>query len=68
MLSHTCPYKYIPTEAFIPNIDQSLVDNSTEEWLDKLEDRLEYKRWLCGHWHIDKSIDDLRFVMNNVIM
>lgn len=67
VLTHTCPYKYIPTEAFLPSIDQSTVDNSTEKWLDTIEDRLTYKRWLCGHWHIDKRIDDLRFVMEDII-
>lgn len=67
VLSHTCPKKYIPVEAFLSGIDQSTVDNSTEEWLDTIEDRLTYSRWLCGHWHIDKNIDKLRFLMNDLI-
>ena len=68
VLTHTCPLKYIPTEAFLPSIDQKTVDRSTEEWLDTLEEKLTYKRWLCGHWHIDKRIDDFRFVMNDIII
>lgn len=68
VLTHTCPLKYIPTEAFLPSIDQKTVDRSTEEWLDTLEEKLTYKRWLCGHWHIDKRIDDFRFVMNDIIL
>ena len=68
VLTHTCPLKYIPTEAFMPSIDQKTVDRSTEEWLDTLEEKLTYKRWLCGHWHIDKSVDDFRFVMNDIII
>lgn len=67
VLTHTCPYKYMPTEAFLPNINQALVDNSTEEWLDTIEDKLTYNRWLCGHWHIDKTIDKIRFIMEDVI-
>lgn len=67
VLTHTCPYKYIPREAILTSINQDSVDNSTEEWLDSIEDKLTYNRWLCGHWHIDKSIDKLRFVMNDVI-
>ena len=67
VLTHTCPYKYIPIETFLPYIDQSAVDNSTEKWLDMIEDKLTYKRWLCGHWHIDKRIDNLRFVMEDII-
>ena len=41
--SHTCPYKYIPTECFLPGIDQSSVDNSTEKWLDKIEEMIDYR-------------------------
>ncbi|MGN0617386.1 MAG: metallophosphoesterase [Ruminiclostridium sp.] len=68
VLTHTCPSKYIPMEAFLSCVDQSTVDNSTEEWLDTIEKRLKYGRWLCGHWHIDKKIDDFRFVMEDVIL
>lgn len=42
VFSHTCPAKYIPTECFLSGIDQSRVDNSTEEWLDTIEDKIEY--------------------------
>lgn len=62
ILSHTCPKKYIPTEMFLPMIDQSTVDNSTEEWLDTIEDAVEYKAWYCGHWHTDKRIDKMHFL------
>lgn len=65
VLSHTCPYKYIPTENFLPFINQDTVDNSTELWLDEIENKLEYTKWLCGHWHIDKKIDRMRFMMND---
>lgn len=68
VLTHTCPSKYIPAEAFLSCVDQSTVDNSTEEWLDTIEKRLKYGRWLCGHWHIDKKIDDFRFVMEDIIL
>ena len=62
ILSHTCPKKYIPTEMFLPMIDQSTVDNSTEEWLDTIEDTVDYKAWYCGHWHTDKRIDKMHFL------
>lgn len=67
VLSHTCPAKYIPTEAFLPGLDQQGVDQSTEQWLDKIEDRLEYEAWLCGHWHIEKIIDRLHFVFEDIL-
>ena len=52
VLSHTCPERYIPVEAFLSGIDQSTVDNSTEEWLGNIEEKLNYTAWLCGHWHM----------------
>ena len=65
VLSHTCPAKYIPTEAFLQGIDQDTVDRSTENWLNRIEDCLAYNHWLCGHWHIDKKIDKLHFLMHS---
>ncbi|OJU09441.1 MAG: serine/threonine protein phosphatase [Clostridiales bacterium 43-6] len=66
VLSHTCPFKYIPREVFLAGIDQSTVDNSTEKWLDTIEDTLEYKKWYCGHYHTSKKID--RMCLNIVLL
>lgn len=65
VLTHTCPARYIPTEAFIPGLDQSTVDNSTELWLDSIAERLDYTSWYCGHWHIDKRIDRMHFLYHS---
>ena len=67
ILSHTCPYKYLPYEVFLSNVDQSGVDNSTEEFLDKIEDKTNYKKWYCGHFHTDKCVDKIRFMMYDII-
>lgn len=64
VLSHTCPFKYEPVEMFLPMIDQSVVDKSTECWLDKIEESIDYKAWFCGHWHTDKRIDKIHFLFN----
>lgn len=64
VLSHTCPYKYVPTDMFLPGIDQAKVDNSTEKWLDKIEEQYRYQSWLCGHWHIDRQVDKIYFLYN----
>ncbi|MBR0352016.1 MAG: metallophosphoesterase [Oscillospiraceae bacterium] len=65
VLSHTCPFKYEPTEVFLPMVDQSTVDSSTEKWLDHIEESIEYKAWFCGHWHIDKRIDKMHFLFHS---
>ena len=65
VLSHTCPFRYEPTEAFLPMVDQSMVDSSTEEWLNTIEQQLDYKAWFCGHWHINKRIDKMHFLFHD---
>lgn len=66
VLTHTCPYKYLPYEVFLPGIDQSRVDQSTEKFLDIVEDRLNYKKWYCGHYHTSKTIDKLVFMFEDI--
>jgi len=57
VLSHTVPLKYEPVEVFLPGIDQRKVDKSTEQWLDRIEERLQYGKWYAGHYHTWKMID-----------
>ena len=62
VFSHTCPYKHIPEDAFLPGVNESTVDRSTEYWLDTIENRLNNPTWYCGHFHIDRFEANLRFV------
>ncbi len=66
VLSHTCPYKYEPREAFLSGIDQSLVDKSMEQFLDKVEESITYDKWYCGHYHTEKEIDNLVFMYGSI--
>lgn len=66
VLSHTCPYNYLPREVFLSGIDQRTVDNSMELFLNKIEESLNYKIWYCGHYHIDKKVDRIRFMFNDI--
>ena len=66
VLSHTCPLKYEPTEVFMKGIDQSNVDKSMEKFLDKLEESIDYDKWYCGHYHIEKQIDKLEFMFGRI--
>ena len=54
VLSHTCPYSYMPTDLFLRGIDQSLVDNTMERWLDRLNNNITYNLWCWGHFHADR--------------
>lgn len=67
VLTHTCPYKYIPKEMFLDGILQSKVDNTTELFLDTVEKSIKYKKWLCGHFHTNKKIDKMVFLYHDII-
>ena len=34
--------------------------------LDEIENNTKYNTWYCGHYHIDKRIDKIRFMMNDI--
>lgn len=67
VLSHTCPAAFVPQEALLPSIDQSTVDTSMEDWLQRIERRLDYRRWYCGHFHIEKQVGRLRFLHKDIV-
>ncbi len=66
VLSHTVPLKYEPVEVFLPQIDQSTVDKSTEAWLDRIEDRLQYRHWYAGHYHTEKETGKLTLLFESI--
>lgn len=70
VLSHTTPLKYEPVEVFISGVDQSRIDKSTEIWLDRIEDKLTYGKWYCGHYHTEKKLTSwklcLKILMSSV--
>lgn len=66
VLSHTCPQEYIPTDMFLQGLDQGTVDRSTEDFLQEIEDKVDYKYWYCGHWHTDRVVDKIRFMFNGI--
>lgn len=67
VLSHTIPLKYEPREIFLPMIDQSTVDKSTETWLDYIEDKLMYSKWYCGHYHTKKTVDKVQILYDDYV-
>lgn len=66
VLSHTCPKSQIPTEKVPPLADCFLpIDESTEEWLETLRQRLRFCRWYAGHFHVDYLRDNFTFLFDN---
>ncbi len=66
ILSHTCPYKYEPREVFMAGLNQSKVDKTMEHFLDEVEEKVNYKKWYCGHYHTEKQIDKLEFMFGRI--
>lgn len=77
VLTHTCPFDYMPTDLFLASVDQSTVDNSTEHWLqDEVLANINYNVWLFGHFHDDRLVrphmemyfchyDEIDYIYNN---
>lgn len=55
ILSHTCPFRYLPEDLFLRSVDQSTVDQTMEKWMDKLiSDIPPGFIHLWGHFHADR--------------
>lgn len=54
VLTHTCPYSWRPTDLFLPQVDQSTVDNTMEKFLEEVKEIVDWKVWLFGHYHEDR--------------
>ena len=65
VFSHTCPICYEPVDKFIPGLNQSKVDKTTEMWLGSIEYKLKYEKWFAGHFHLDRKIDNFYFLFNS---
>ncbi len=67
VFSHTCPINYEPRHLFLPFIDQSKVDKSTEEWLQTIAEKLDYKKWYFGHFHDDWKVFKFQMLYESII-
>ena len=47
-------------------VDQSTVDNGMEKFLDDVSNIIDYKKWYCGHYHGEKTIDNVEFLYNSI--
>lgn len=67
ILSHTCPYNTRPIHLFIPNINQSTVDNSMEKWMQNIADNVSFSKWYFGHFHDNWQNDNYIMLYDKVI-
>lgn len=43
------------------------VDRSTETWLESIKENNEFDIWYCGHYHVDKELDNIHMMHNEII-
>lgn len=43
-------------------LDQSVVDKTTEKWLQKIYDRLDFTEWYAGHYHVESEESGIRIM------
>ena len=70
MLTHTCPLRFEPKELFLDCIDQSMIDQSTEEFFDNLYEQFpadQKPMWYFGHFHGDKYTDNYVMLYRDII-
>lgn len=68
VFTHTCPARALPYDAFLPWVNQDSVDRTTEGFLDVVYDKIKCKKWFCGHYHIDRTYDNIVFMFNDIRM
>ena len=55
VLTHTCPISWEPTDLFLNAIDQSKVDKTMENFLERVKDSIRFNVWCFGHYHADRA-------------
>jgi len=65
VFSHTVPVECELVWAFIPGLDQSTVDKTTEYWLQDIMDNLEFEGWFAGHYHVESQEGPVRIMFND---
>ena len=54
VFTHTCPLDWEPTDLFLSFVDQSQVDKTMENWLNKIKETFDWGLWCFGHFHEDR--------------
>lgn len=64
VLSHTSPRSEMPKEALF-DLDEE-PEARTENFLEIVKNNIEFDRWFCGHFHINKTQGKFNFLLDGV--
>ena len=54
VLTHTCPYEWMPTDLFLSSVDQNTISNRTERFLSEVKRNCNWGSWWFGHFHANR--------------
>ena len=52
-------------ECKINELNQEVVDKSTEKWLQEIYDNLEFSEWYAGHYHVESEENGIRIMFED---
>lgn len=68
VITHACSTRMLP-RALYPDSEYRHPDRDRlTDYLNMLEDRLKFRHWYCGHYHVDRDIDGRHTVLYQEIV
>lgn len=68
VVTHACSTRMLPRALYPDDAFRHPDSDRLTDYLDTLEDRLEFGRWYCGHYHVNRDLDDLHTVLYDRIV
>jgi predicted phosphodiesterase len=59
ILTHTCPYSLVPFS--------EKMNDPTTKMLESFIETIKYEKWFCGHFHINKELDKIHFLYEDIV-
>lgn len=66
VFSHTCPKYMMPNDRSLEFIVQGRVDDSTEEWLERLSVKMHFEKWYFGHFHENRTCGNFEMLYEEI--
>ena len=66
IVSHTCPIEI--QQILIEKFNRSLEITELNEYLSKINSKVEYKHWYFGHNHLEKELTEKHTILYNKII
>lgn len=58
VLTHDCPCSLVPVVKLYSGVNDSDAPSNSQRELEKIYDKVKFKKWYFGHWHINQIINE----------